>query len=267
MPGIRLPISSHYISTVPFTSGTTPPRTHAKWSFPRFLIFHRLLPQVNCQQNQISPSPLLTNCINQLHPRLSHTIGHCTSSLLSFVTMGSTLSAITSVIGGSLDPSTLELPASSHRNSLALWTVDVNDVCSTGTSVSTMATTTNEGRVMVGCGSVMIRYRKLALRRWPSKVPLPSCSSTRGFYSRGHLSHVNGQSGDSKRLSDPGTHSLGNLNLFAKVIADHRANFPGPGQKMCNLESLGMFLPLDGPTVQCHTRNRNPQLCRSRRHR
>jgi hypothetical protein len=57
-------LSSHYISTAPFTSDTTPPRTHVEWSFLRFSTFRRLLPQVNCLQNRISPSPLLTSCIN-----------------------------------------------------------------------------------------------------------------------------------------------------------------------------------------------------------
>ena len=161
----RLRMSSHCISTAPFILDTTPPRTHVEWSFLKFWTSHHLLPQVNCQQNQISPSRLLTTCINQLRPRLNHPIEHCTSSPLSFVIMANTLTVTTSVIDGNLDPLVLDRPASTHRNFLAHLTADVSDVQSTGTSVSMMATITNEDRVMVGYESAMIRFRRSALKR------------------------------------------------------------------------------------------------------
>ena len=163
---IRLRTSSHCISTAPSILDTTLPRTHVGWSFPRFLTSHDLLPQANYQQNQISLSPLLTTCTNQLHPRLNRPIEYFTSSLLSFVIMGNTLSATISVTDESLDPLVRGRPASLRQSFLAHWTADVNDVQSTGKSESMMATIANEGRVMVGYESAMIQSRRSALKRW-----------------------------------------------------------------------------------------------------
>ena len=190
MPHTRLHTSSHCTSTVLFTSDTMPPRTHVEWSSLSFLTSHHLLLQANYPRNQISLSPLLTSCTNQHHPHLNRPNEYCTSSLLWSVTTGNTLSVTTSAIDGSLDPLVPGWPASTHRNFLAHLTADVSDVESTGASVSMMATITDESRVMVGYESAMIRFRRSALKRWPWKVPLSSCSFTRRFYSRGRLPYV-----------------------------------------------------------------------------
>lgn len=182
-------MSSHCISTAPFTLDTMLPRTRVMWSFLSFLIFHHLQLQVNYPQNRISPSPLLPNCINRLRPHLNRPTEYYTSSLLLCVTTGNTPSVTISVIDGSLDPPALERPAFLHRNFIARWTADVSDVQSTGASVSTMATIIDENRVMVGYESVMTRFRRLALRQWLWKVPLSLCSSTRRFCSRGRTPH------------------------------------------------------------------------------
>ena len=192
MQRIRLRKSSHCILTVPFTSGTTSPRTHVKWNFRRFLTFHHLPPQVNYQQNQISPSPLLTNCINQVRPRLNHTIRHCTDYLPSFVTTVNTLSATTSVTDGSLDRSALELRASLRLNFLVRRIADAAGACSSRLPASTTITTIDAGQVMVGYELVTIRFRKSALIRWSLKLPLPSCSSTSRFRNRKPLPRVRG---------------------------------------------------------------------------
>ena len=259
-------MSSHYILTALFTSGITPPRTHVKWSSLRSLTFRHLQPQVNYQQNQIFPFPLLINCINQLRLQPNHTTGRYTSSPLSFAITGNIPSVITSAIGGNLDPLVPEPPASLRRNFLAHRTADASGVCSSGPPVSTMVMTTYGGRVMVGYGLAMIRFRKSASRRWPLKVPRFLCSSTRGFYIRGHLLHVNRRSGNLRRLLSPRTQNPRNPSLFKKVTPGHKAKYLVPGRMTCSLGLLETFL-LDEATVQCHSQSRNPQVCMSQHHR
>lgn len=222
------------------------PRTHAKWSFLRSLTFRHL---------QL-----------QLPPRPNHSITHCTSSPQSFAITDNTLSATTSVTGGSPGLSALELRASFRRNSLVRSIVDASDAYNSGTLVLTMATTISGGRVMVGYGLAMIRFRKSVLRRWPLRVPLPSCSSMRRFYSRGHPLHVSRQSGDLKKLSGLGIHSLRNPNPLMRVVSGRRAKFPVQRQAMYNLELLGTSL-LDGPRVHCRSQSRNLLIRLSQHHR
>lgn len=260
MPRVRLRTSSRYISTALFISDTTPPRIHAKWSFLRFLTFLHLLLQVNCQRNQISPSPL-TNCVNYLHPRLNHTIGYCTSCLLSFATTVNTLTVTTSVTDGSLDRSVLDPCASLRLNSLAHRFADVSGAHSSGLSESTTATTIGGGRVMVGYELAIIRFRKSTLTQWPLKVPPSSCFSTRKFYSRRHPPRVSRWSRDLKEASDPKARNLRDLNLV-KVIPGYGARFPAPEQMMCSPESLETS-SLDGQRAPHHSQRRYPQVRRS----